>query len=821
MNIRRLTLMSLMVLVCFGMLAVPAKKGLRTFTQPDGSTIHLQLIGDEHFHTYATKNGLAAERGEDGFFYLRSAEGRSDIKINAINANLNADLSKFSVRQVIKTNNNLINSRKARKAATVNKHKRQVPCIGSPRIPVLLVQYQDYKFKDPDPKATFTSFFTQGKNSAYQYFTDQSNGKYTPKFDVYGPFTLPKNRAYYGENDFYGYDKYTCTMVAQGCMGLDSEINYSQYDNDGDGECDVVIILYAGDGEASSYDDDAENAIWPCQWQLSAEGSDYGKALKLDNTTVDKFAVFNELNGLDLSKIDGIGTFCHEFSHCIDLPDFYDTEYGPHFGMAHWSIMDYGSYNNDGYTPLGYSAYEKEFMGWIDIEEAKENTFYTLPALNQKNIDTDKAVRITNNADPNEYYILENRKKQGWDEYLPTEGLFIYHVTYDENIWINNTVNDEDMQRMVPIPADNSLKIDRESYMGQVYYSINEADLIGDLWPYKGNNALTDTSAPAAKVNTGKLMGKPITEITKNNDGTISFWTMKGMAQSLDIPSSISHQVLSSSSAKIAWQPLAEDVTYTLEIREHKDVEDYLIASYNYDEMESWASSGYTIVEENEGGIRLGSSKQLGAITSPKFKSGKEGFVTVNISSKYYNNDESDIKVSLLNSNGSIIESFTYSLTSYYNDQIHTFKTAPDSEVAIKIETIQNKKRAYISSINIFNCEDISSLELQMAAENDDIRTYNGITTNSFTLTDLNENGKYDYRLKAVPNEGSEFSESKWSPYYLLDLAMTPVVSIETIGSPEDVEYFTLQGLKLNSTPMEKGIYIRCTNGKTQKIIIK
>lgn len=61
-------------------------------------------------------------------------------------------------------------------------------------------------------------------------------------------------------------------------------------------------------------------------------------------------------------KVEGIGTFCHEFSHCLGLPDFYDTNYNGHFGMASWSLMDSGSYNDDGYTPIGYSAYEKEFM---------------------------------------------------------------------------------------------------------------------------------------------------------------------------------------------------------------------------------------------------------------------------------------------------------------------------------------------------------------------------------------------------------------------------------------------------------------------------
>ncbi|MDE5808146.1 MAG: M6 family metalloprotease domain-containing protein, partial [Muribaculaceae bacterium] len=329
----------------------------------------------------------------------------------------------------------------------------------------------------------------------------------------------------YGGNDYSGEDKGLGKMVAEGALGLDREIDYSKYDNDGDGVCDVLIILYAGDGEASSYDRDAENAIWPCQWSLSS--SDYGKSLTLDNTLINKFAVFNELNGSNLRKIDGIGTFCHEFSHCLGLPDFYDTNYGQLFGMGPWSLMDSGSYLDDGYTPIGYSAYEKEFMGWIDIEEGKKNTYYSLPVLNQVNAATDKAVRLTNPADPDEYFILENRRRQGWDKYMDAEGLLIYHVTYSASAWENNNVNDFPMQRMTPVPCDNNLKMDAYSYYGKTQYRINDADLRGDLWPYKGNDSFTDNSLPAQKVNTGNLLGKPVTGIVINSDGTASFWLMK------------------------------------------------------------------------------------------------------------------------------------------------------------------------------------------------------------------------------------------------------------------------------------------------------
>ena len=440
MKINRLIVCGVALTLCLVAAAIPAKRGVRTFRQADGTTISLRLVGDEFSHSYLTSDGLAVSRQSDGNFHYLGVQGMSPVVAHDATARsaaevsyLRANAADFGVAEVLK----------ARRAASARKapgrrvapaaDERQVPCIGSPRIPVILVQYRDYKFKDNDPKNTFTEFFSQGDVSAYQYFSDQSNGMFTPQFDVYGPYDLSGNRRVYGGNDENGDDKGVGLMVAEGCLGLDNNIDFSQYDNNGDGECDVVIVLYAGDGEASSYADDCEYAVWPCQWSLSS--SDYGKELNLDGTIVNKFAVFNELNGSDLSRIDGIGTFCHEFSHCLDLPDFYDTQYGPHFGMGDWSLMDGGSYNNDGYTPIGYSAYEKAFMGWIELEEAGENSFYTLPAMNQLSADTDKAVRITNAADPDEFYVLENRARRGWDAYMPAEGMLITHITYSAMAW--------------------------------------------------------------------------------------------------------------------------------------------------------------------------------------------------------------------------------------------------------------------------------------------------------------------------------------------------------------------------------------------------
>ncbi len=830
MKLKRLTLFAAAGLTCLGLLAVPAKRGTRTFTQADGSTISLNLMGDEFFHTFCTTDGLPVERKADGNFYYRNIGGVTDIiahdastRGDSEKAFVQSSMADVSVSKLAAARRADTNARKAPLRSTKRKAS-QVPSSGSPRVPILLVEYKDYKFKDSDPKATFTEFFKDGAVSAHQYFVDQSNGLYDPQFDVYGPFTLANNRASYGGNDYYGDDKGVGRMVGEGCIGLDSQIDYSKYDNDGDGECDVVIVVYAGDGEASSHEDDCEDAVWPCQWSLL--DSDYGKTLTRDNTLINRFAVFNELNGADLSKIDGIGTFCHEFSHCLDLPDFYDTNYSGHFGMANWSLMDAGSYNNDGYTPVGYSAYEKAFMGWIELDEGAENTMYNLPVFNKKQAGTDKAVKLTNPNDPDEYYIIENRAKQGWDKYMPAEGLMITHVTYSESAWQNNCVNDYDLQRMTIIPADNNLKMDKDTYYGETYYIVNEDDLAGDLWPYGNKNELTDTSEPAAKVNTGGHMGKPVTEITRNADGTISFWVMKAPKPAVATPAISGHDVKSGTSFTVNWQPGDDnDVTYTLEVAEHKDITYELIHSADFTKNDhGWSSTGYTATETDAAATRLGSNNNLGSLTSPQLTSGVNGLVTVIVNAKYYKNDGSQLKISLLSASGSSLDSETIDLSDNYEDYAMLLNGPANSAIKIELETTAKKKRVYVTSAEIYTGDATSLVEAKAkATETGDAtsRTITGITGSSYTVENLKGNGIYDYRLKAVPVDAETFGDSPWTETFTVELS--GVNSISTVNASDNApaEYYNLQGAKVNRDALLPGIYIVKRGNSASKILIK
>ncbi|MBR5727291.1 MAG: M6 family metalloprotease domain-containing protein [Muribaculaceae bacterium] len=522
----------LMVLLCAWsvVLAVPAKRGFQTYTQSDGSQITVQAMGDEFFHFFVTQDGLPVGVTEQGDFHYMTATGVSSMMAhNAMDRN-SAEQSfiegqKASMKQAMA----MPPRAQARQASALplKAGTTQVPTLGSPRVPILLVQYTDKKMSHT--MTDFESQYKNGEKSVYQYFADQSNGKYTPQYDLYGIYELPNKRAYYGGNDSQGNDSCVATMVCHAIEAAGDDIDWSKYDNDGDGEADVCIVVYAGVGEAqASYS--VPSSIWPCQWDL-ASGAYYGDGTgpyTLNGVTINRFAVFNEINGSrDAGTVmDGIGTFCHEFSHCLGLPDFYATNNASYYGMGNWSLMDGACYNGgavSGDTPIGYSAYEKNFMGWLDYITPVNNTQYTLPVFNNKSEETDQAIQITSNLNENEYFILENRRQQGWDQYIPDEGVLITHFTYVPSRWQANTPNNYEMQLATVIPADNQLSSYSES-----------GDCYGET-----NHELTPTSTPAMALNmkaNGQLasstggagmLNKPVTEIILNDDGSASLWYNK------------------------------------------------------------------------------------------------------------------------------------------------------------------------------------------------------------------------------------------------------------------------------------------------------
>ena len=392
---------------------------------------------------------------------------------------------------------------------------------------VILMQYPDKAFLDPDPQSYWHNALNTGKisntnaiGSLHQYFLDQSNGIFDVDFDVRGPFTTKKNRAYYGK-DVNNNDQHADSLVIEGCLALDGEVDFNDYDWDGDGIVDQIIVIYAGNGQNDSSSPDRNETVWPHQWALSQYKP--GKAHKQNGVIIDTYCVINdEIRG----ATDGFGTVAHEFSHCLGLPDFYQTSGSAHsnHNFGTYDLMHTGCYNGDSWCPANYTAFEKYSLGWykpLPLTEA-----ITINGLKPMS-DGGEAYYIDNDGNANEFYMLENRTKSGWDTHIPGEGLVITHYDYDETAWYNNTVNNTaSHQRAVIIPACNNNTTTSQFPFPYVAKNLNGTEEIL-------NDCLTNDSKPAASVfnkNTDNtyFMNKPLTNIRRDNEGLISFDFMGG-----------------------------------------------------------------------------------------------------------------------------------------------------------------------------------------------------------------------------------------------------------------------------------------------------
>lgn len=492
---QRIFILNALLCLVLSVWAVPAKRGVWcSLSLVDGTEVKAQLVGDEFLHYYVSEDGTKYVQDESTGLYRKMTDEVTAQRRAAVRR------AQAQGRQ----------KRMLRKAQASNAFQ------GTKKGLIILVQFTDSKFKSGHDLALYERIANDenysGNNfrgSIKDYFKAQSHGLFELDFDVAGICQLQHPYAYYGKNNSKEEDVKAGQMVAEACLWAHEHgINFSKYDWNGDGEVDQVFVLYAGHGEASYKD---ANTIWPHMHYLSA--SDYGKSLSLDGVTVDTYACSSELNGD--GNLDGIGTFCHEFSHCMGFPDLYDTSYAGWFGMGDFDLMCSGSYNGDSKCPAGYSAYEKAECGWLtlkDMTNIEQET--SIVGVQPMSADGDAYI-IKNKGHEDEYYILENRQKTGWDSYLPASGLMITHVDYDADFWDWNMPNTsgkyEDANGNTKTNDHQRLTIFRAGK------STDEYGDASDLYPYGSNNSLTKTSSPASTLYNTNSDGSKYMHIDINN----------------------------------------------------------------------------------------------------------------------------------------------------------------------------------------------------------------------------------------------------------------------------------------------------------------
>ena len=801
---KSLFLMLALLMGCLAVKAVPAYPGKLSVTLPNGKQVVLTHRGDEHFSFFTDEEGNA---------YRRSAS------LNGFDP-----ISWEEVKNIWQPRLEQANKARSTRAAT----RVGTPAgnlKGKRKGLVILMQFYDYSFVTENVKSVFTDFFNKTGYSDFgmagsvkDYFKAQSYDQFELDFDVVGPYTAAHSMVYYGAHEGNSHDSRPEELIKEACEQADAEVNFSDYDWDGDGEVNQVFVIYAGYGESADYTEDNKfaNTIWPHESNLKY----YGINLKLDGTTVGTYACGCELQGIEGTTLDGIGTACHEFSHCLGLPDFYDTQ-GNNFGMSCWDVMDYGCYNDNSRTPSGYTSYERMFAGWLTPTELNSMTrIENMSPL----VDRPEAYILYNENNKNEYYLLENRQLKGFDAGHYGHGLLVLHVDYDAEVWGSNSVNTSaSRQRLTIIPADN-----------QLVYS--KSSLAGDPFPgTKGVTSLTNYTTPAAtlyNVNTdgSKLMGKAIDHITESESGLISFVACR---PELAVPEPGEGQEVAGEAAfSISWPAVSGAVGYEIEVTEIGTSSDNpaeaLEKEFTFDKfvsstigftdvstkmsdygLDGWKGSKlYTSPEK----IRVGTSSSVGYVRTATWRVPQSSEFTIVMGAnvgKAGTTVKGKVRVAFGNQGDQATYSELPFEISEEGRQVFCFQVMKDLFwIEIRPESLM-----YLNYLAIYDGK--WTLD-QLYPETDAARMYaprraSTVTnytsdTNSITLKDLNTKCRYVYKVRAV---GEEDTYSQWSEQRTFIFSSSS--GIEGISSDIDsnAPVYDLQGRRYpNSADLRRGIYI-------------
>lgn len=510
-------------------MAKPAKPGYIKYRQPDGTTIQIMRHGDERASWTTDSRGQVIRKEADGFF--REVSGMTPERAVRM-----ASVRRRALQEMQKS---------------VPAPSRAPIAFGQKHFLLILVEFSDLAFTIDDPRQTISDMLNQNgysqhgaTGSARDYYYDNSHGQFEPVFDVVGPVKLEKDKAYYGHDEGENIDINAAEAIRDACILADDEVDFSNYDLDNDGYVDLVYVVYAGFGEADSADDDA---IWPHQWYLTSAGI----SLDQDGKNIDRYACGSELMGD--GNMDSIGTICHEFGHCIGLPDFYDADYeanGLAAGLFYYSLMCSGSYVNNGWTPPYLNLVERTMLGWVDDSVLREFPAYGSYSLTS--VDDNLGYKTLTDLE-GEYFVYECRDTHGWDRYVPSPGLLVYHVDQskrkvsikDGNItrdveagylweqWdIYNAVNENGNHPcfyIVPSADQSNLMFGYEYYEGYGYYYNRAND---PYIPFPGKKKVTSFVPMSWNGVMGELS---LTEITYS--GGKSTFRVQGMEPNiLDYP---------------------------------------------------------------------------------------------------------------------------------------------------------------------------------------------------------------------------------------------------------------------------------------------
>ena len=448
-------------------------------SQPDGSTVTLLMHGDEFLSFMTTIDGYTVIQGEDGYYRYadKTAEGwlaATSVIARNPEARSASDKAFLAARQKMVAPKMTATHRQLKEMAAQMYAPVELMKGGPTRSVslwshinyanfkglVVLVNWNDREFTLDDPVAMYQQLTNQSNltgnvdghypvnvtGSARDYFYANSMGIFDPTFDVVGPVTINYSCEYPCPQTATGqdepnYPRRMINIIKAAMNQLDATINFGDYDLDSNGYIDMVYFIFAGYGsymQGNNY-----KYIWPHANDYSSIANWEG--MRYDGKKFGRYACSVEIQDFEAQAayhqyLDGIGTICHEFSHVLGLADHYDTDYaenGQSDDPGQWDIMADGADFNYGLTPVGYNAFERHVLGFVEPQVLTEAGSYSLG-----NFATENEAFILKTGSTDDDFYLENRQKAGWDSYLPGHGLLVWRAdTSNPTIWRQNQVN--------------------------------------------------------------------------------------------------------------------------------------------------------------------------------------------------------------------------------------------------------------------------------------------------------------------------------------------------------------------------------------------
>lgn len=503
------------IIFCLDIQAVPARKGVTTITLPDGSLKQVVLHGDEYCHWMTTTDGKAyGQRVVNSALVERASKANNEFR-------------RISHKKAPRTNSMLLDG--------------SFPTTGKRRLLALLINFANTT--PTFPREHFDAMLNEegynGVGSFRDYYLDQSGGQLDIQTTVTPWVTVSQSK------QFYNIDN-TPSLISEALKLVDDQIDLRDFDNDGDGILDGLIVIHAGEGQEASGN---STDIW------SHSSTVYG--IQFDGINLFRYTIEPELLH---SSTSTIGVFCHEFGHNLGALDYYDTNYssgGEYGGTGPWDIMGSGAWNGSGGLgthPAPFTAWQRWQFGWAEPTILSES----------KHVSYDKGILsdvcdggyLMNTTADGDYFVLENVQHiDPWTSDLPGHGLIVTHVIESivrQRMSMNN-INATYPQGIYTVCAD--AHSDPEPGIPATY-----GDLTSSATPFPGtrnHDTFSDETLPSSHSQDGRFGYVALQKITEK-DGVVSFDFIQGEApqKPVDLNATVKQGVV-----RLTWTfPEAQDL---------------------------------------------------------------------------------------------------------------------------------------------------------------------------------------------------------------------------------------------------------------------